>query len=73
MVLGPGMNLMRIGVNGRDFEYMSGEDPYLSAELVGPMVKGMQSNKIIATMKHFANNERETHRGDQNSIIDERT
>ena len=72
-MLGPGLNLMRIGLNGRDVEYMSGEDPYLTSELVGPMVRGIQSNRIIATMKHFANNERETHRNEQNSIIDQRT
>ena len=43
VVLGPGLNMMRLGLNGRDFEYMSGEDPYLTSQLVGPLVKGIQS------------------------------
>jgi beta-glucosidase len=51
---------MRVGTNGRDYEYMSGEDPYLASELVGPLVKGIQSNNVMAAMKNFINDERET-------------
>jgi beta-glucosidase len=54
--LGPGMNVMRIGLDGRDFEYISGEDPTLGAELVAPLIEGIQSNGIMANMKHFINN-----------------
>ena len=43
LVFGPGINMMRTGVNGRDFEYLSGEDPYLASQLVGPLIKGIQS------------------------------
>lgn len=39
--LGPGMNVMRVGYNGRDFEYISGEDPFLGSELVAPLIKGI--------------------------------
>merc|ERR1719453_2785621 len=60
--LGPGLNLMRNGVNGRDFEYLSGEDPFIGASLVGPLVTGIQSNGVMANMKHFVNNNQETHR-----------
>lgn len=54
--LGPGMNVMRVGYNGRDFEYISGEDPVIGAELVGPLIKGIQENGILANMKHYVNN-----------------
>jgi len=54
--LGPGMNVMRIGLNGRDFEYVSGEDPFLGSVMVDPLIKGIQSNGIMANMKHFINN-----------------
>jgi len=53
---------MRIGLNGRDFEYLSGEDPLLGAEMVGPLIKGIQSNGVIAAMKHFVGNERESNK-----------
>lgn len=62
MQLGPGMNVMRIGLNGRDFEYVSGEDPAVGALLIGPLIKGIQSNGILANMKHYVNNNQETHR-----------
>lgn len=51
--LGPGMNLARVPTGGRNFEYMSGEDPVLGAAMVGPTVRGIQSNGIIATAKHY--------------------
>jgi len=71
--LGPGMNVMRVGENGRDFEYISGEDPFLGAELVGPLVNGIQSNGVMANMKHYVNNNQETHRSSSSSNLDERT
>ena len=67
------MNLMRNGENGRDFEYMPGEDPFIGASLVGPLIKGIQSNGIMANMKHYVNNEQETHRMGQSANVDERT
>lgn len=71
--LGPGMNVMRVGVNGRDFEYVSGEDPFVGATLIAPLVKGIQSNGILANMKHYINNNQETNRIGQSANIDERT
>lgn len=71
--LGPGMNVMRVGLNGRDFEYVSGEDPYVGAALVGPLIKGIQSNGILANMKHYINNNQEINRVGQSANIDERT
>jgi beta-glucosidase len=71
--LGPGMNVMRVGLNGRDFEYVSGEDPYVGASLVGPLIKGIQSNGILANMKHYINNNQEINRVGQSANIDERT
>lgn len=71
--LGPGMNVMRVGLNGRDFEYVSGEDPMVGAYLTGPLVKGIQSNGILANMKHYINNNQEINRIGQSANIDERT
>jgi len=64
---------MRVGLNGRDFEYISGEDPMVGAHLSGALVKGIQSNGILANMKHFVNNNQETNRIGQSANIDERT
>lgn len=52
---------------------MSGEDPVLGATLVGPVIEGIQANKILANAKHFVNNNQETNRGDQSANVDERT
>lgn len=60
--LGPALNVQRIAVNGRNFEYISGEDPYLGAELAGPLTRGIQSQGVMADMKHFVNNNQETNR-----------
>lgn len=67
------MNVMRVGLNGRDFEYVSGEDPVVGATLIGPLIKGIQSNGILANMKHYVNNNQETRRMGQSANIDERT
>lgn len=61
VLLGPGVNIYRTPLNGRNFEYM-GEDPYLSATMVVPYVKGVQSNGVAACLKHFALNNQESRR-----------
>ena len=58
VLLGPGVNIYRTPLNGRNFEYM-GEDPYLAAEMVVPYVEGVQSNGVAACVKHFASNTQE--------------
>ncbi|NMM26337.1 MAG: beta-glucosidase [Glaciimonas sp.] len=70
--LGGGVNLTREPRNGRTFEYM-GEDPVLAGSLLARRTIGMQQQKIIATIKHFALNNQETNRFKSNSIVDERT
>ncbi len=70
--LGPMMNLARSPLAGRNFEGF-GEDPYLVAELAARDVRGIQSQRVVATAKHFVGNEQETNRFGGNSLIDERT
>jgi beta-glucosidase len=70
--LGPMMNLVRSPAAGRNFESF-GEEPFLSAALVAADVTGIQSQKIVATAKHFVGNEQETNRDGGDSQIDERT
>ena len=72
VLLGPGVNICRTPLNGRTFEYL-GEDPYLSAQLVVPYVKGVQSNGVAACVKHFAMNNQELRRTRTNTIVDDRT
>ena len=72
VLLGPGMNICRASIGGRNFEYM-GEDPLLTGRMVAGYVQGMQSTGTVATLKHFIGNELESHRRGTNSIIDERT
>lgn len=62
VMLGPGVNIYRTPLNGRNFEYM-GEDPYLAGELVVPYIKGMQQNGVAACVKHYALNNQEKWRG----------
>ena len=59
VMLGPGMNVARVPVNGRNFEYMSGEDPVLGATLVPHVIKSSQEHKILANAKHWINNNQE--------------
>lgn len=68
----PGLNIIRVPQNGRNFEYFS-EDPYLTACLAVPEIRGIQSQGIIAEAKHYAANNQETDRKTINEIIDERT
>ncbi len=61
VLLGPGVNIYRTPLCGRNFEYM-GEDPFLAAEMVVPYVKGVQSQGVAACVKHYALNNEEQHR-----------
>jgi beta-glucosidase len=70
VLLGGSVNLMREPRNGRNFEY-AGEDPLLAGTLVGAQIAGVQSNRIVSTIKHYAVNDQETERGTGNSVIDE--
>ena len=72
MLLGPGVNIKRSPLCGRNFEYYS-EDPYISSQMASAYIKGIQSKNVGACMKHFAANNQETHRMNGNSIVDERT
>jgi beta-glucosidase len=71
-LLGPGVNIARSPVAGRNFEYLS-EDPYLNATLVVPFIEGVQSQGVIATVKHYALNDQEFNRHNASSDVDERT
>ncbi|WP_254063652.1 glycoside hydrolase family 3 protein [Granulicella sp. S190] len=72
MGLGGGANLTREPRGGRSFEYL-GEDPLLAGELLAERTKGTQSQKVMASIKHFAGNEQETNRMGGDSHIDDRT
>ena len=71
-ILGPGLNIYRAPMCSRNFEYL-GEDPYLASRLVVPLVSGIQSQGVIATIKHFAANNQEYDRQRISSDMDERT
>ncbi len=71
-LLGPGVNIARAPVGGRNFEYLS-EDPYLNGALAVPFIEGVQSQGVSATLKHYALNNEEYNRHDSSSDIDERT
>ena len=72
MILGPGVNIYRTPLNGRNFEYM-GEDPYLASSMVVPYIQGLQSKGIAACVKHYALNNDENYRHQVNVIVDDRT
>jgi beta-glucosidase len=69
--LAGGVNLMREPRNGRNFEY-GGEDPLLAGVMVGEQIRGIQSNHIISTVKHYAFNDQETNRNHVNVKIDDK-
>jgi beta-glucosidase len=71
-LLGPGVNIARSPIAGRNFEYLS-EDPYLNSVLVVPYIEGVQSQGVIATVKHYAVNNEEYSRHDTDVTVDERT
>ena len=72
IVLGPGVNIKRSPLGGRNFEYFS-EDPYLTGTMATQYVKGLQSNNVGACVKHFALNNQENRRRTINVVVDERT
>lgn len=72
ILLGPGVNIYRTPLNGRNFEYM-GEDPYLASVMVVPYIKGVQSNGVATCVKHYALNNHELNRHTTNAVIDDRT
>ena len=72
VLLGPGVNIYRTPLNGRNFEYM-GEDPFLAATMVVPYVQGVQRNNVAACVKHYALNNQETARFFTNVTVDDRT
>ena len=71
-LLGPGVNIARSPINGRNFEYLS-EDPFLNATLAVPFIEGVQSQGVIATVKHFDLNNSEFNRHNASADVDERT
>ncbi|MCR5415924.1 MAG: glycoside hydrolase family 3 protein [Pseudobutyrivibrio sp.] len=72
MILGPGVNIKRSPLCGRNFEYFS-EDPYLTKEMAVEIIKGIQQNDVSACIKHFACNGQETERLAVDTIVDEDT
>ncbi|MBN2413999.1 glycoside hydrolase family 3 C-terminal domain-containing protein [candidate division KSB1 bacterium] len=71
VILGPGINIIRTPICGRNFEYMS-EDPFLIAEMVVPYIRGMQEQDVAACVKHYALNNQEVDRGVVDVQVDER-
>ena len=71
-ILGPGMNIYRAPMNGRNFEYF-GEDPFLASRMAVSVIRGIQGQHVVATAKHFAGNNSEFARMTLSSDIDERT
>lgn len=70
-ILGPGMNIHRHPLNGRNFEYFS-EDPLLSGKMASAQIKALEQHGVTATIKHFCCNNRETRRRDMDSVVSER-
>ena len=71
VLLGPGVNIYRTPLNGRNFEYM-GEDPYLASRMVVPYVQGVQENGVAVCVKHYALNNHEVNRHTSNIIVEDR-
>lgn len=71
VLLGPGVNIYRTPLGGRNFEYM-GEDPFLSGEMVVPYVQNVQKNGVATCVKHFCLNNEETHRHTVDVDLDDR-
>ena len=71
MILGPGVNINRTPLGGRNFEYM-GEDPWLASRMVVPYVQGLQSKGVAACVKHYALNNDEEYRHQVNVVVSDR-
>ena len=71
MILGPGVNIYRTPLNGRNFEYM-GEDPYLASIMVVPYIQGLQSKGVSACVKHYCLNNDEEYRHQVNVVVSDR-
>lgn len=71
ILLGPGVNIYRTPLNGRNFEYM-GEDPFLASKMVVPYIQGVQANGVAACVKHYALNNQEIDRHTVNVNLDDR-
>lgn len=71
VLLGPGMNIHRFPLNGRNFEYFS-EDPYLTGAMATAQLKGLKSSGVSGTIKHFCGNNQEYHRHTMDSVISQR-
>lgn len=71
MILGPGVNILRTPLGGRNFEYM-GEDPYLTSTMVVPYIEGLQSNGVSACVKHYCLNNDEEYRHQVNVKVSDR-
>jgi beta-glucosidase len=72
-ILGPGMDFYRTPFGGRNFEYMTGEDPFLGSQLVPQVIQGIQKQGVWACAKHFVCNDQEANRTVINTVLDERT
>ena len=70
--LAPGVNIARTPLNGRNFEYF-GEDPYLTGEMAASWIKGLQSQGVVSTVKHFVGNDEEWRRMEINATMNEQT
>lgn len=68
VLLGPGMNIHRYPLNGRNFEYFS-EDPYLTGSIATAQLEGLKSSGVSGTIKHFCGNNQEYHRHTMDSVI----
>jgi beta-glucosidase len=72
VMLGPGMDMARTAVNGRNFEY-GGEDPYLTGQVMAAAIRGIQSNPVLAQAKHYVLNDQESDRNTVDVHVDDRT
>lgn len=72
VLLGPGVNIYRTPLNGRNFEYM-GEDPYLASRMVVPYIQEVQKNGVAVCVKHYALNSQESLRHEYDAVVDDRT